>query len=273
MLLPRNQHTPDLTNRHLKKLLQFAVPGMILLPLSFLGAAAVVMQQEDGTAVSPLLRILSSIAGVCGAMLLFVAYPVSLFRMCYAPSGPKSAVEGRCAMTYAAQQVLRRHRSSSRRSALRICALLLGLQLAAFAVCYVGWARHETFPKRVAVAVVGLLFPFGWTIPIVATFASFEARRFRRDCAAGELRTIRGVIEKHFPSTNDSDELYPDQYIRFQGETGFLRVPLALWEHLPPVSEGVCEYFPNTRIAYRINGANVWDAEGSNGANPENGFR
>ena len=154
-----------------------------------------------------------------------------------------------------------------RNQAIGFCAVVVVGQ---FLVQYFGF---KNWPLR---PIAALLFPIGWTVPIVAV--SYWARwlSLKNDLKCKPV-VVQGTIEKW---ALQQDELSPPdeagQYIsiivpelnimggkHITKRRGYLerhlQISLACWRRLPNEKYGECEYLPSSKIVFRIDGKNVWD--------------
>jgi len=135
--------------------------------------------------------------------------------------------------------------------------------------------RHFAFASVSAQPFVAILLPLGWLFPLLAVIHWFRWRSFQSDLKGGTV-LVKGRIEKF--DLNQSEGFPPDETLQhisiivpelnvMGGKhmaigSGYLerhlQIPLTCWRNLPNDKVGECEYLPNAKIVWRINGQNVW---------------
>lgn len=158
-----------------------------------------------------------------------------------------------------------------RKRACVFCAVAAVFQLF---LCFVFVCLVGVLPF--ATAVLCMTVPIGWVIPLIAIDAWFKGSLLRRDLDPENFIATHGRVEK-CPLEGDPDAeqhisligegellLTADQHLAMSTRTETLLVPLAYWYRLPDVLDAQCEYLRHSKLAYRINGQEVWESQQAN---------
>lgn len=130
---------------------------------------------------------------------------------------------------------------------LRIGAVLLILGETTFWWLFTDLISADALVRSVVIS----FFPFGLLVIPFMVWAEWHIRSYRKDARYGEVKSISGSYEKPLMKTSSSS----GRPIKIKGEK--VLIPLSDWKSLPDEGTITAEYFPHTRLCWRLDGRKV----------------